>query len=143
MIEESHQIERKLAVTSNWAFWGSFGLCFVLSGFNAENFAAGFVGWTLLIIGFVAHVIINRIFHSSFSDGEVALGFIVYAASLLVFVVSWIAVPHFGLRNIVIGMSGFTALAASFIFYMLATHGVRGSIALLDVVASFKRIKRP
>ena len=87
-----------------------------------------------MIIGFVSHVIINHIFHTGFSEGEVALGFIVYAVSLLIFVVSWIAVPDFGSINIVIGMSGFAALAACFIFYMVVTHGVRGSITLLDVI---------
>jgi len=131
---ESYQTERKLAVTTNWAFFGSFGLCFVLSGFNAGNLAAGLFGFILVILGFVSHVIINYIFHTRFSDGEVALGFVVYAVSLLIFVVSWIAVPHFDFVNIVIGMSGFIALAACFVFYMVATHGVRGSIALLDVI---------
>lgn len=133
-MNESHQTERKLAVMTNWAFFGSFGLCLVLSGFNAENLAAGLIGFTLVILGFVAHVIVNHIFHTHFSDGEVALGFVVYAVSLLVFVVSWIAVPHFGFVNIVIGISGFAALAACFVFYMAATHGVRGSIVLLDVI---------
>lgn len=133
-MNESHQTERKLAVITNWAFFGSFGLCFVLSGFNAGNLAAGLFGFTLVVLGFVAHVIINYIFHTSFSDGEVALGFGVYAVSLLIFVVSWIVVPHFGFVNIAIGLSGFTALCACFVFYMAATHGVRGSIALLDVI---------
>ena len=133
-MNESHQTERKLAVTTNWAFFGSFGLCFALSGFNAGNLAAGLFGFTLVIFGFAAHVIINHIFHTRFSDGEVALGFIVFAVALLIFVVSWIVMPHFGFVNIAIGLSGFTALFTCFIFYMVATHGVRGSIALLDVL---------
>lgn len=130
----SYQIEHKLAVTTNWGFFGSFGLCFVLSGFNAANLIAGLFGFTLLIFGFIAHVIINHIFRTHFSDGEVALGFVVYAVSLLIFVVSWIAAPHFGTVNIVIGLSGFAALSVCFVFYMVATHGVRGSIELLDVL---------
>jgi hypothetical protein len=130
----SYQSERKLAVTTNWGLFGSFGLCFVLSGFNAAHLFAGLFGFTLLILGFVAHVIINYIFHTHFSDGEVALGFVVYAVSLLIFVVSWIATPYFGTVNIAIGLSGFIALSICFVFYMVAVHGVRGSIELLDVI---------
>ncbi|UCF92487.1 MAG: hypothetical protein JSW39_30205 [Desulfobacterales bacterium] len=130
----SHQSEHKLAVTTDWAFFGSFGLCFVLSGFNTGNLAPGLFGFTLVIFGFVAHVIINHVFDTRFSDGQVALGFGVYAVSLLIFVVRWIVVPHFSFVNITIGLCGFTALFACFVFYMVATHGVRGSIELLDVL---------
>jgi hypothetical protein len=130
----SDQSERKLAVTTNWGFFGLFGLCLVLSGFNAASLIAGLFGFVLLIFGFVAHVIINHIFHTHFSDGEVALGFSVYAISLLIFVVSWIATPHFNSINITIGLSGFAALSVCFVFYMVATHGIRRSIELLDVL---------
>jgi hypothetical protein len=31
-------LENRLAVLTNWSFWGSFGTCFVLSGFAESRY---------------------------------------------------------------------------------------------------------
>ena len=126
--------ERRLAVTTNWAFFGSFGLCFTLSGFGSADLLAGLFGFALLATAFGAHVIINHLFRTRFSKGEVALGFIAFIVSVLGFVLSWLALPHFETVNIAIGLAGFSLLFACFLFYLVAHHGVRGSIDMLDRV---------
>lgn len=130
----SYRSERKLAVMTNWGFFGSFGLCFALSGFAAENLVVGLFGFGLLILGFCAHVLINHLYETGFSEGEVALGFVVFTVAVLSFVVSWIVVPDFGGASIVVGLGGFAALIACFIFYMVASHGVRGTITMVDEI---------
>ena len=40
--------ERGLAVMTNWAFLGSFGLCFVVSGFSQADLFFGMFGFALL-----------------------------------------------------------------------------------------------
>ena len=124
--------ERGLAVMTNWAFLGSFGLCFVVSGFSQADLFFGMFGFALLATAFAAHVIINHLFRTGFSKGEIASGFVVYVVSVVSFVVSWLALPRFDTANIAIGLSGFSLLLACFLFYLVANHGVRGSIDMFD-----------
>jgi len=126
--------ERRIAVMTLWAFFGAFGLAFALSGFRGENVAAGLAGFVLVAAAYGAHVIANHVFGTRFTKGEVALGFVVYAVSLTSFVVSWIVLPDFGGANIAIGLAGFGLLLAAFAFYMIANHGVRGSIDMIDSI---------
>ena len=126
--------EHHLAVMTNWAFFGSFGLCFTLTGFSAADLLAGLFGFALLAAAFGAHIVINHRFRTRFSKGEVALGFIAFIVSVLGFVFSWLVLPRFDTVNIAIGLAGFSLLFACFLFYLVAQHGVRGSIDLLDRV---------
>lgn len=133
-MNDTQLTERKLVVTTSWGFFGSFGVCLICSGFNAASLPAGLSGFALMVAGFVSHVIINHVFRIGFTEGEVAFGLGAYAVALLIFAVSWVLLPHFGFVEIVIGISGFTALSACFVFYMVASHGVRGSIEMLDEI---------
>lgn len=133
-IDLEEQGERQLAVMTNWGFLGSFGLCLAISGFSGGELLTGLLGFALLAAAFGAHVVINRIFRTRFTKGEVALGFIAFVVSVLSFVVSWIALPGFGAVNMAIGLIGFGGLFACFGFYMAAHHGVRGSIAMFDEI---------
>ena len=126
--------ERRLAVMTNWAFFGSFGLCFALSGFSEADLLAGLFGFALLAAAFGAHVIINHLFRTRFSKGEVALGLTAFIFSVLGFVLSWLLLPHFDTANIAIGLAGFSLLFSCFLFYLVAHHGVRGSIDMFDRV---------
>ena len=71
-------LERRLAVMTHWGLAGSFGMAFLLSGFNASDWTCGLLGYALLIGGFVGHVLINHYFDSGFNAGEVALGLILF-----------------------------------------------------------------
>lgn len=126
--------ERRLAVITNWAFLGPFGLCFVISGFRGADLPSGLFGFALFAAAFGVHVIVNQIFDSRFSKGEVALGLVVFIVSVLSFVISWVALPRFDAVNVTIGLVGFGLLFACFVFYMVANHGVRGSIGMFDEI---------
>jgi hypothetical protein len=125
------QTEKRLAVVTNWALFGSFGTGFVLSGFGDGDLAAGLIGFALLVLGFIAHVIINRVFDAGFSRGEVALGLIVFGISVLSFIGSWIFDPEFDGVNIIIGLAGFSAMVACLVVYIVTKFGLRGSFAMI------------
>jgi|GEM_PF-684278 len=127
-----HDNERRLAVTTNWAFFGSFGLALAVSGFAGAHLVAGCAGFALFAAGFGAHVLLNHIYGTAFTKGEVALGFVVFTVAALSFVVSWLAAPAFPVANIAMGLVGFGALVACFLAYMVYHHGVRGSIGMFD-----------
>ena len=124
--------EHRLAVLTSWGFFGAFAFCFVMSGFSGGDLTFGLLGFALFIVAFVAHVIINWIYETDFSAGEAALGFVVFVVAALSFIGSWMFDSNFGTTNLVIGLAGFAAIIACFMFYMLARFGMRGSFALFD-----------
>lgn len=133
-MDDEQRIERRLAVTTIWAFFGSFGLAFIVSGFRGGELLLGLAGYLLLGAAFGAHVIANHVYRTRFTKGEVALGFVAFAVSLASFATSWIVLPGFAGANVAIGLLGFGLLLAAFLAYMLYHHGVRGSIDMIDAI---------
>jgi hypothetical protein len=131
-IDPDSKTQRQLLVSTAWGVFGTFGLAFATSGFSRADLWSGLLGFGCIVAGYVAHIIINRLHHTGFSAGEVALGFIAFAVSATSFALSWVSTPGFPLVNVAIGLSGFVAILAVFVFYMVAIHGVRGSIVLID-----------
>jgi len=133
-MESSKQSERRLMVMTHWALFASFGLTFALSGFAQANVWLGLTGFALFGVGFAVHVLVNMLHGTGFTQGEVALGFVLYILGLLAFGGSWLASPHLQAANVAIGLIGFGGLLAGFIAYMAYHHGVRGSITMFDRV---------
>jgi len=125
-------LEHRLAIMTNWAFLAGFGICFVLSGFSQANPATGLGGFALFVAGFIAHVIINRIFGVDFSSPQVALGLITFVVGVLCFLASCIFDPSFGETDVYVGLIGFSAIMACFIVYVMINYGVRGSYAMIQ-----------
>ncbi len=123
--------EHRLAVMTNWGFLGAFGVCLILSGFAEGSLLAGLAGFACLIAAFVAHVIVNRIFRAGFSQAQIALGLALFTVGALCFISSALFNPSFAEVDAEIGLVGFTALAASFIVYIMINYGVRESYAMV------------
>lgn len=123
--------EHRLAVMTAWAFFGAFGICLILSGFAEESAVAGLSGFALMIAGFVAHVIVNRIYHAGFSQPQVALGLGVFTVGALCYIVSVLFDPGFSEADVTMGLVGLTALAAAFVIYIIINYGVRGSYQMV------------
>ena len=124
--------ERRLAVLTCWGTFGSFGLASMLSGFADGHILLGLLGFLFMAAGFVAHLIVNHVFHTGFSTGEIALGLLLFALSLLGFALSWVFDPSFGRESIIIGLSGFSALGIGWVSYILISHGIHGSIRMIE-----------
>lgn len=123
--------EHRLAAMTNWAFFGSFGICLVLSGFAEDSMIAGLAGFATLIAGFTAHIVINRIFRVGFSQPEIALGLGSFVVGVLCYLTSVLVNPNFGEANVASGLIGFSALAAAFVIYVIVNYGVRGSYQMI------------
>jgi len=123
--------EHRLAVMTAWAFFGAFGVCLILSGFSEESLLAGLSGFAAIIAGFVAHVIINRIFAADFSQPQVALGLVAFTVGALCYIASVLFDPGFGETDVATGLVGFTALASAFVIYIIVNYGVRGSYQMV------------
>ncbi|MEO8684746.1 MAG: hypothetical protein ABI414_07895, partial [Devosia sp.] len=134
--------EHRLAIMTNWAFFASFGFCFVLTGFTEDAPLPGVAGFAAFVIGFIAHVTINRIFHAGFTNPQVALGLTAFTVSAVSFIASYLFDPGFSQADILIGLVGFSAIMACFIIYVMINYGVRGSYAMMHRLNSRER-RRP
>ena len=117
---------------TSWALLAALGLCCVLSGFAQADPVLGLLGFALFVAGFIAHVIINRIFGIGFSNPQVALGLTAFVLAAIAFVASCIFNPFFSHVDVFVGLAGFSALMACFIAYILINYGIRGSYAMID-----------
>jgi hypothetical protein len=129
---EPADLEHRLLVITSWGFFGAFAFCFVVDGFHNAHLLAGLFGFALFIVAFAAHIIINGIFRTDFSTAEAALGLVVFVVAALSFIVSWLFDRSFGTTNLILGLLGFGAIFAAFLFYMFARFGMRGSFTLFD-----------
>lgn len=133
-IDVIQPLEKRLAVVTNWGFFASFGMGFVLSGFSGAQWWLGLLGYTLLVAGFIGHVIINRAFDTGFSGGEIALGLVLFGVSALSFIGSWLFDPRFGSVNLGLGLAGFAAMTACLLGYLVITYGLRGAYSMIHAL---------
>ena len=124
------QTERRLAVMTNWSLFGSFGLGLIQSGLAADSVLLGLLGFALIVIGFIAQVIINHLFGGGFSRGEIAFGITAFGIAALGFIAGWIFDPGFDAIDAIVGFSGFFALVAAFVIYLVARYGLKGSFSM-------------
>jgi hypothetical protein len=136
-------VEKRLAVVTNWSLFASFGMCFVLSGFSAANWGLGLLGYGLLVAGFVGHLVVNHVFETGFSPGEIALGLVLFGISALSFIASALLDPRFGSENLGLGLTGFAALAACMVFYLVIRYGMRGTWDLIHSLRQRARAGKP
>jgi hypothetical protein len=85
----------------------------------------------MIIVAFIAHVIINRIYGADFSQPQVALGLGAFTVGALCYIASVLFSPVFGETDIAVGLVGFTALASAFVIYIILNYGVRGSYQMV------------
>jgi hypothetical protein len=123
--------EHRLAMMTAWAFFGCFGVCLVLSGFAEHSMIAGLGGFVSIIVGFLAHVLINQIFGGRFTQPQIALGLGAFTVGVLCYIASVLANPGFEETDVATGLVGFTALAAAFVIYIVLNYGVRGSYQMV------------
>jgi hypothetical protein len=123
--------EHRLAMMTGWAFFGSFGVCLILSGFAEDSMIAGLAGYLTIITGFLAHVLINYIFAGNFTQPQIALGLGAFTLGVLCYIASVLVNPGFTEIDVATGLIGFTALAATFVVYIVINYGVRGSYQMV------------
>jgi hypothetical protein len=126
-------LEDRLAVLTNWSFWGSFGLCFLLSGFAQSQYFVGLFGFILLGAGFVSHLIINRVFNTTFRNGEVASAIGIFGIGVLGFILVWIVDPALARPRVWLGLTG-AAISVGGLFAYLATRfGLKNSFSMFHM----------
>jgi hypothetical protein len=121
--------ERRLAVVTCWSLCAPFSLAFVISGFSG-SVAMGAIGFTILVVGFIAHVIINQYYGTGFSTGETVVGFVAFDIALVSFLGVWIASPDLADARVITALGGFGAFVLCFVVYLVTRYGLKGAFSM-------------
>jgi len=124
--------ERSVVVFSNWAVFGLIGLGFITEGFARDDFLVGLVGIASIVLGFVGHIVVNRVFGCGFTQGETALGLALFGAIVLVFVLGWLF-RGYSTQDFYLGLSLFALLVIGFVAYLATRFGLRGAFSHFHV----------
>jgi hypothetical protein len=127
------KLENRLAVLTNWSFWGSFGTCFVLSGFAESRYLIGVAGFALIGVAFVSHLIINRVFGTSFRNGEITTAVSAFGVALLAFILAWIVAPDMDRRRVWLGLTGAALGVGGAFTYLAARFGLINSLSMFHI----------
>lgn len=130
MTKADYDAEHRLAVLTNWALLGSISLGLVATAFRAESLFVAGAGYAVLIAGFVSHLVINRIYERDFRPGEIATGITLFGVAALAFLANWAFSPAFSPRDVEIGIVGLALVAAGFVVYLTARHGLTGAFSM-------------
>lgn len=134
-MERNNIIERGIFVFCNWLTFGLIGIGFTLEGGARGEFLVGLIGIMGFLGGFVCHVIINKVFSTSFTAGEVALALGLFALGSIAFILSW-ATGQLSHQAFLNGLALLAALVVGFFTYVTTRHGVSGAFNKFDVVPS-------
>jgi hypothetical protein len=126
-------LENRLAVLTNWSFWGSFGMCFVLSGFAENRYLIGVAGFALIGVAFVSHLIINRVFETSFRNGEITTAAAAFGIALLAFILAWIVAPDMDRPRVWLGLTGAALGVGGMFAYLTARFGLINSFSMFHI----------
>jgi hypothetical protein len=122
------------------AIWLAFGfVAVILCDYGLGSGGALFVlaGSAVILAAFIAHVIVNAVYRTTFTRRELAFGLVVFAAALVAFGLATLFNPSFAARNFLPVSLGFIAVSASVLFYMITHFGVRRVFDAFDVVRDF------
>lgn len=128
---DSH-VERSILIFAIWAALGFFGLAVFLEGMKQDSWLTSLAGVGLIVAAFVAHIIVNGIFDTGFSQGEATLGIGAYGVLGLVFVVS-AASGSMTMQDFHSNLTLFGVLALGFLTYLFTRHGLRGAFSRFHI----------
>lgn len=127
--------DRSILVFAIWAVAGFLGLGFILEGMMHDEAVASGIGVGLVISAFIAHIIVNAVFHQGFTRGETALGIGVYGLTGFVFILAF-ATGRLGVVGYTTGIALFGLIAAGFLAYLVTRFGMRGAFSQFHVHAA-------
>lgn len=130
---KAEDFEHRTAALTSWALFGSVGTCTVLSGFSQDAYQVSLAGYGILIIGFVAHLIINRIFGRGFRPGEIAAAFSIFGICILGLIAGWLFDPQFSTPDLISGIAGVSLVVLTFLVYVTTRFGLRGSFSMFHI----------
>lgn len=138
MSPTDHRVDRSVLIFSLWGVLGFLGLGLFLEGLKDDLWSVSAGGVGLIVLAFIAHIIVNGVFDTGFSQGEAALGIGAYGLLGLVFVLSAVG-GSMTMADYYAGLTLFGVLAAGFLAYLFTRHGLRGAFSRFHIKPMDKR----
>lgn len=135
-------IERSILIFSIWGVLGFFGLGLFLEGMKDDAWPLATTGVGVITLAFIAHIIVNGVFDTGFSQGEAVLGIGAYGVLGLVFVVS-AATGAMTMADYYSCLTLFGVLAFGFLAYLSTRHGLRGAFSRFHIRSMDSQGERP
>ena len=136
-------LDRHAFVMALWLGFAFLAVTLLKLGIEHVSWWALGFGFASMLVGFIAHVLVNVAFGTRFTQKEVALGLSVFAICLLWFGLAVIFYPQHRVGLFVPIAIGFMTLTASVIFTMITWLGLRGAFESFDIIRRFAPEKRP
>jgi hypothetical protein len=130
-------LDRHALVMALWLGFAFLAVSLLHLGIDRANWWALSLGFASVLAGFIAHVLINIVFKTLFTPGEVALGLFVFATCLLWFGLAVFFYPQHRFSLFLPIALGFVSLTAAVIFTMITWLGVRGAFESFDIIRRF------
>ncbi|MCZ4291249.1 hypothetical protein [Hoeflea alexandrii] len=125
-------VERDLLVFSIWAVLGFGGLALLVEGFSRDSYVISLAATLTIILGFIAHIVVNAVFDCGFKPGETALGISAFGAVALAFIIGW-AMGGLSAADYWSGLTLLAALGFGLPIYLSTRYGMRGAFSSFHV----------
>jgi hypothetical protein len=139
---EMRALDRHALTTTIWLCCGFVAAACFSYGFGAGGVLFVACGFTVILAGFIAHIIVNAVHDAYFTSRELALGLIAYAVALVSFGLALLLSQDFARRQFLPVSLGLIIVPATVLFYMIVHFGVRRSFESFDVIRRFSRSNR-
>jgi hypothetical protein len=139
---EMRALDRHALTTTIWLCCGFVAAACFSYGFGAGGVLFVACGFTVILAGFIAHIIVNAVHDAYFTSRELALGLIAYAVALVSFGLTLLLSQDFARRQFLPVSLGLIIVPATVLFYMIVHFGVRRTFESFDVIRRFNRSNR-
>jgi hypothetical protein len=137
-LSKNQILDRHALVMAVWLSFGLVSITLLNYGVGAGGTPFILLAFAAIFAAFIGHVIVNAVYHTTFTPRELALGLVVYATGLVAFGAAMLLAPGFGARHFLAISGGFIAIFAAVLFYMITHFGVRRVFNAFDVVSDFR-----
>ena len=131
-------VDRHVLVVVIWLPAALIAVTLFHYGVRAGGAPCILAAFGVIIAAFIGHVVVNVTTGTTFTNGELALGLVVYATALMAFGAATLGSAEFAARAFLPTSIGFLTVFAAFVFYMVVHSGVRHAFEAFDTVRSFR-----
>ncbi|WP_420394512.1 hypothetical protein [Acuticoccus sp.] len=132
--------DRHILVTQLWFAFGFVALTLWALGYaggeDVPRVPFILAGFTVVVLGFAVHVLVNVATGIAFSSRELILGLVLYAGALIAFALTTLTVPSFRDEAFAPTFVGLAAMFVAVLSSLVIAFGLRRTFAAFDAIRS-------
>jgi predicted anti-sigma-YlaC factor YlaD len=132
--EALDRLDRHALVLAIWLPAGFLALAVLAHGFRSAGPIWVLAGFVPILFGFAAHLVVNAVLGTDFTEREAALGLTVVVAAIVALFAASLFDPGFAERYFLPSAGGLAGLAAAIVGYLVIRHGPRRAFETFDII---------